>query len=134
MMSVNSSLKSHLDYRSRESILQEENSRVYQNNEQAFLEKKEVEPVEPVLKNIYQSSTYRKDLSWSHLDNEPRAQEKQQVMDQQSCKLVFVACIPIPSSNQEHQPRRDNDIPYMGVRQIIEIQSNLRRKKLHRTN
>ena len=26
--------------------------------------KKEVEPAEPVLKNIYQSNTYRKDLSW----------------------------------------------------------------------
>ena len=31
--------------------------------EKTFLEKKEVEPVEPVLKNIYQSNTYRKDLS-----------------------------------------------------------------------
>ena len=27
------------------------------------LEKREVEPVEPVLKNIYQSNTYRKDLA-----------------------------------------------------------------------
>ena len=34
--------------------------------------KKEVEPVEPVLKNIYQSNTYRKDLSWPHFDNDPR--------------------------------------------------------------
>ena len=41
--------------------------------------KKEVVLAEPVLKNIYQSSTYRKDLSWPHLDNEPRVQEKQQV-------------------------------------------------------
>ena len=47
-------------------------------------EKKEVEPVEPVLKNIYQSNTYRKDLSWPHFDDEPRVQEKQQVKDQQS--------------------------------------------------
>ena len=44
--------------------------------------KKEVEPVEPVLKNIYQSNTYRKDLSWPHFDDEPRVQEKQQVKDQ----------------------------------------------------
>ena len=45
------------------------------------LEKKEMEPFEPVLKNTYQSSTYRKDLSWSHFDDKPRGQEKQQVKD-----------------------------------------------------
>ena len=37
---------------------------------------KEVEPVEPVQMNIYQSNTYRKDLSWLHLDDEPRVQER----------------------------------------------------------
>ena len=31
------------------------------------------------MKNIYQRNTYRKDLSWPHLDDEPRVQEKQQV-------------------------------------------------------
>ena len=41
------------------------------------MEKKEVEPVESVLKNIYQSNTYRNDLSWPHFDDEPRVQEKQ---------------------------------------------------------
>ena len=61
--------------------------------------KKEVEPVEPVLKNIYQSNTYRTDLSWPHFDDEPRVQEKQQVKDQQSCISVFVACLTNPSSN-----------------------------------
>ena len=55
--------------------------------------KKEVEPVEPVLKNIYQSNNYRKDLSWPHFDDEPRFQEKQQVKDQQSCISAFVACL-----------------------------------------
>ena len=29
-----------------------------------------MEKVEPVQKNIYQSNTYRKDLSWQHLDDE----------------------------------------------------------------
>ena len=77
--------------------------------------KKEVEPVEPVLKNIYQSNIYRKDLSWPHFDNEPKVQEKQQVKDQQSCISVFVACLTNPSSNWGHQPRRDNSIPYMGL-------------------
>ena len=51
-----------------------------------------MEPVEPVLKNIYQSNTYRKELSWLHFGDEPRVQEKQQVKDQQSCISVFVAC------------------------------------------
>ena len=49
------------------------------------LVKNEVEPVEPVLKNINQSNAYRKDLSWPHFDDEPRVQEKKQVKDQQSC-------------------------------------------------
>ena len=66
-----------------------------------------LEPVEPVLKNIYQSNTYSKDLSWPHFD-EPRVQEKHQVKEQQSCILVFVASLTIPSSNKGHQPRRDN--------------------------
>ena len=38
------------------------NHAIYQNNEYTSLEKKEVETVEPVLKNICQSNTYRKDL------------------------------------------------------------------------
>ena len=33
--------------------------------------KKKLKPVEPVLKNIYQSNTYRKDLNWPHFDDEP---------------------------------------------------------------
>ena len=61
--------------------------------------KKEVELVEAVLKNIYQSNTYRKDLSWPHFNNESRVQEKQHVKDQQSCIFVFIACLTIPSSN-----------------------------------
>ena len=77
-----------------------------------------MEPVEPVLKNIYQSNIYRKDLSWPHFDDEPRVQEKQQVKDQQSCIFVFVAFMTIPSSNLGHQPRRDNSISYMGVWKI----------------
>ena len=47
------------------------------------LENKEVGPVEPVQMNIYQSYTYRKDLSWLHFDDEPRVQKRQQVKDQQ---------------------------------------------------
>ena len=64
-----------------------------------FLENKEVEPVEPVQMNIYQSNACRKDLSWLYFDDEPRVQEKQQVKDQQSCISVFIAYPIIPSSN-----------------------------------
>ena len=96
----------------------QKNHAIYQNNQKASREKKKVEPVETVLKNIYQSNTYRKDLSWLYFDDEPRVQEKQQLKDQQSCIFISVACLAIPSSNYGHQPRRDNSIPYMGVWQI----------------
>ena len=36
---------------------------IYQNNKQTSLKNKEVEPVEPLQMNIYQSNTYRKDLN-----------------------------------------------------------------------
>ena len=50
-----------------------------------------VKPVEPVQMNIYQSNTYRKDLTWLHFDDELSLQERQRVKDQQSCISVFVA-------------------------------------------
>ena len=58
-----------------------------------------MEPVQPVMKNIHRSNTYRKDLSWPQFDDEPRVQEKQEVKDQQSWIFVFIAGLPIPSSN-----------------------------------
>ena len=79
---------------------------------------------------IYQSNTYRKDFSWLHFDDEPRVQERQQVKNQQSCICAFVADLTTPSSNLEHQHRHDNSIPRMVVGRFIEIQSNLRRKKV----
>ena len=96
-----------------------ENHAIYQNNQQTSLEKKKVEPVEPVPKNIYQSNTYRKDLSWPHFDDEQTVQGNQKVKDQQSCTFVFVACLTIPGSKWGRQPRRDNSIPYIDVWQIF---------------
>ena len=58
------------------------NHAIYQSNKDTSSKKREVEPVEPVLKNIHQRNTYRKDLSCPHFDNEPGVQEKQQVKDQ----------------------------------------------------
>ena len=40
-----------------------------------------------------------KDLSWSHYENEPRVQEKQQARDRQPRIFVFVACLTILSGN-----------------------------------
>ena len=74
-----------------------EKSCIYQNNQQTSLENKEVEPVEPVQINIYKSNTYRKD--WLHYDDEPKAQDRQQVKNQQFCISVFVVYPTIPSGN-----------------------------------
>ena len=59
-------------------------------------------------------------------------QERQQVKDQQSCISVFVAYLTIPSSNLG-APAQTPEQYSMHVR-FIEIQSNIGRKKLHRTN
>ena len=42
---------------------------------------KVMEPVQPVQMNIYKSNTDRIDLGWLHFDEEPKVQEKQQVLD-----------------------------------------------------
>ena len=57
------------------------------------------EPVEPVQINIYQSNTYKKNLSWLPFDNVSRVQGRQQVKDQQSCIFVFVAYLTFPISS-----------------------------------
>ena len=77
-----------------------------------------MEPVEPVLKNIYQSNACGKDLSWPHFDSEPRVQEKQQVKDQ----------------GPAYSPDMTTVSHTWTYGRLIEIQSNLRRKKLHITN
>ena len=58
-----------------------------------------MEPVQPVLMNIYLSNTDREDLSCLHFNNEPRAEERHKVKDQQSCISIFIAYPTIPSSN-----------------------------------
>ena len=83
---------------------------------------------------ICQSYSYRKDLRWIHFDKEPRVQERQQVEDQHFCISVFAAYRTIPSSNQGHQPRRVAVFHAWWHGRSIEIQNNLRRQKLHRTN
>ena len=55
--------------------------------------KKEVEPVETLLKNIYQSNTYRKDLDWPHFNDEARVQEKLQKYCKDLLFWVLWACL-----------------------------------------
>ena len=43
--------------------------------------------------NIYQNSTYRKELRWLYCDNEPKTQERHQLKDPMSDILVSVACL-----------------------------------------
>ena len=83
---------------------------IYQNYEKIFIKNKEAKPVEPVQMKIYQSNTYRKDLSWLHFDSYLRAEERQQGKDQQSCISVFVAYPTIPSGNQL------SSIPIIGMK------------------
>ena len=92
-----------------------------------------MEPVELVLKNIYQSNTYRKDLSWPHFDDESGVQEKQQVKDQQSCSfLELVQQFQIATRGASPDVTTVfNTLMYGG---FIGIQSNLRKKKLHKMN
>ena len=59
----------------------QKNCAIYQNNEYTSLENKEVEPIQPVQMNIYQSNTYKKDLSWLYFNSEAKVQERQQTKD-----------------------------------------------------
>ena len=97
-----------------------------------------MEPVEPVKMNIYQSNTCRKHLSWLHFNNEPRVQERQQAREGPTVLNIWFCSLSRNSKyNYEHQPRYDHSTPCMAVWQygrFIEITSNLRRKKLLRTN
>ena len=92
----------------------DKNHVIYHSNKYAYLENKEVEPVEPVQINICQSNTYRKGLSWLHFDDGLWFQEMQQVKNQQSYIIIFVAYPTVLSSNKEHQPSH-NSIPCMEV-------------------
>ena len=82
------------------------------------LENKDMKPVEQVQMNVNKSNTYRKDLTWLHLDNDPRVQEGQQVKEQQPCISVFVAYLTFSRSSQDYQSRYDNSIPYKTIWKI----------------
>ena len=54
----------------------DKNHAIYQNNKQTSSENKELDLVQSVHINIYQSNTYRK-RNWKHFDDQPRVQESQ---------------------------------------------------------
>ena len=85
-----------------------------------------MEPAESVQVNIYQSNTYRKDLSRLYFSNEPRVQDRQQVKKHQSYILVFVAYLTIPSRGTSPDIKKVFHAWLYG--RFIEIH------KLHRTN
>ena len=94
---------------------------LYTNNNRKImtsLENKDMTPVEQVQMNVNKSNTYRKDLTWLHLDNDPRVQEGQQVKEQQPCISVFVAYLTFSRSSQDYQSRYDNSIPYKTIWKI----------------
>ena len=106
---------------------------IYQNNEWTCLKNKEVEPVEAAQMKSYQSNAYKKSLSWLHFDDEPRIKDRQQVKDQQSCIFIFEVYLTflIAARSTSNSTIVFHIRPYD---RFIEIQSNLKRKKLQRTN
>ena len=74
------------------------------NNEWTFHENKQVEPVQLVKKDIYQSNTCIKDLSWLHFDDKPKVQERDQVKDQEYYIPVSVAYLLYTSSSRSTNP------------------------------
>ena len=95
-----------------------------------YHENKEVEPVQSVQMNIYQSNTYRNELSWLHFNNELRIQERQQMLDHESYIFVSVAHLAYPDGSLGMT--RVYSARLYG--RFIEMKNNFRRKILHRTN
>ena len=85
--------------------------------------------MQPVQINIYQSNTYKKDFSWSHLDHEPRVQERQQMLNQRSYKHVSAIYLIYPSSSQEQHPSHDNSVPSKALCQIYSDKEQHQGKK-----
>ena len=80
------------------------------NNEWTFHENKQKEPVQLVKKDIYQSNTCVKDLSWLHFDDVPKVQERHQVKDQEYYIPVSVAYLSYTSSSRSTSPDTGVDV------------------------
>ena len=93
-----------------------------------------MEPVKTVQMKIYHSDTYRRDFSWLHFDDEPVVQERWQVKDQPSCISFSVAYQQFQAATRGTSPDVTTVLHAWAYGRFIEIQNNLRRKILPRTN
>ena len=93
-----------------------------------------MEPVQPNQICIYQNNTYRNNLNYLHFDNEPRVQERQQMLDQQSYTPASIAYLTYQVAARSTTPDMAIVFHARLYDKFIEIKSNHRRKKLHRKN
>ena len=84
--------------------------------------------------NIYQSNTYRKDLSWLHFNDQLRVQERHQVKEQNPAYPFFQLIQQFQVATRRNTPDITTVFHTRPYGRFIEIQSNFTRKKLHRTN
>ena len=84
--------------------------------------------------NIYQSNTYRKNLSWLNFYDQSRASERQHVKDQQPCITAFVVFQHIRITGRSTRPDVTTVFHVRAYGRFIEIHSNLRRKNIYKTN
>ena len=117
-------------------FLLKKNHASYWNKNCTSHENSEAEPVQQVQMNNNQTNTYIKGLSWLYFGNEPRVQDRQQVSDQQLYVPFFVADLNFlaAASSSSTSPDMTTIFHSKLCGRITEIKSNLRRKKLHRTN
>ena len=71
---------------------------------------------------------------FKYFEDEPRVQERQQVKDQQSCISIFVAYLKFQVATRGTSQGMTTVFLVWQNGRFTEIQSNLIRKKLHRTN
>ena len=100
------------------------------NNKWVCHENEEVEPVQPVQMKIYQSNTYRIELSLLHLYNEPKIKK---AVSERSTVPVSPACLTYPSSNQEHYPDMATVLLARLNGKFVEVKRKITRKEVHRT-
>ena len=73
-------------------------------------------------------------LSWLHFDNEPRVQDRQQVKDQQFCISIFQLIRQFQVAPRSTSPDMTTALHAWLYSRFIQIQSKLRKKKIHRPN
>ena len=104
---------------------------VYQNHKWTPHKNKKAEPVQSVKMNIYQSNTTKK-LNWLHFDNQPR--NSRQAASAGPTLLHTLLWSLSNTSKQQLGASAMNKVFHAWLHgRFIEIKSNLRRKKLHRT-